>query len=61
MKGVTKAARKSSGLTRTCAKCKFNWGMLNGDICTACGRAFREGFHKGSEWTQKQLKNNEEK
>lgn len=56
MKGITQAAQKSNGLSRSCAKCPL-WGTnktCTPEISKACFKAFIEGFKKGSKWTEKQ-------
>jgi hypothetical protein len=55
MKGVAKAANKSNGLSRTCRKCTAR-SICNFTIMKVCSNAFKEGFRKGSKWTEKQIK-----
>lgn len=58
MRGVTKAARKSNGLSRMCESCTI---CRRDRVCTpevqrVCSDAFKEGFVKGSKWAEKQSK-----
>lgn len=55
MKGVTKAAKKASGLSRKCAICPVN-KTCTSIIQRVCSDAFVEGYKKGAQWIEKQNK-----
>lgn len=59
MKGVTRAAKRASGLSQYCGKCSIKYLChANEQILRNCHRAFVEGFKKGARFVEQKSKEN---